>query len=87
MDKIKFLTKEEHENLGIGKQVSPTYIQIELPNNVPSRVKPIVIFPTAGAKTVTVQVTEYDNYGVGKRFYTIFEPNQSHVINLNTGVE
>ena len=78
---------EKHENISVGESVSPRKLEIELPNNVPSRVRPIVIFPTVEAKTVTVQVSEYDNEGYVKRFYTIVDPNQSHVINLNTGVE
>lgn len=31
-------------------ELSPRYIEIELPKNVPSKVKPIVIFPTTGYK-------------------------------------
>ena len=85
-DKVRFLTKEEQEGLGIGKQVSPTYISIELPNNVPSKVKPVVILPTVEAEKLVVTVTEYDSSGV-KMFNTTINLNQSHVINLNTGVE
>jgi len=68
-------------------ELSPRYIEIELPKNVPFKVKPIVIFPTVEAKTVTVQVSEYDDYGCEKRVFTKIAPNQSHIINLNTGVE
>lgn len=85
-DKVRFLTKEEQEGLGIGKQVSPTYISTELPNNVSSKVRPIVILPTVEAEKVIVTITEYDSSGV-KMFNTTIEPNKSHVINLNTGVE
>lgn len=86
MDKIQFLTKEEHENLGVGKQVSPRTLEIEVPYNVPSKVKPIVIFPTVEAEAVTVKVTEYDNYGCEKQVYTTVDSSISHIINLNTGV-
>ena len=85
-DKVRFLTKEEQEGLGIGNTVSPTYLSIELPNNVPSKVKPVVILPTVEAEKLVVTVTEYDSSGV-KMFNTTINLNQSHVINLNTGVE
>lgn len=85
-DKVRFLTKEEQEGLGFSNPVSPTYLSIELPNNVSSKVRPIVIFPTVEAKKVIVTVTEYDSSGV-KMFNTTIDPNKSHVINLNTGVE
>ena len=85
-DKVRFLTKEEQEGLGIGKQVSPTSISTELPNNVSSKVRPIVILPTVEAEKVIVTITEYDSSGV-KMFNTTIDPNKSHVINLNTGVE
>lgn len=85
-DKVRFLTKEEQEGLGFDNPVPPTYISIELPNNVPSKVRPIVILPTMEAKKVIVTVTEYDSSGA-KMFNTTIEPNKSHVINLNTGVE
>jgi|GEM_PF-3441518 ALfa-l-rhamnosidase len=73
--------------IGIGNRVSPKTISIEVPNNVPSRVNPIVIFPTVEAEAVTVKVTEYDSYGCEKQVYTTVDSNRSHVINLNTGVE
>lgn len=77
---------EKHENISVGEKVLPTCIQIELPNNVPSNVKPIVIFPSIGCESVTVKATQYQTGG-----YTEFEgtlnPNQSHIINLNTGVK
>lgn len=85
-NKVRFLTKKEQEGLGFGNPVPPTYISIELPNHVPSRIKPIVILPTVEAKKVIVTVTEYDSSGA-KMFNTTIEPNKSHVINLNTGVE
>lgn len=84
-DKVRFLTKEEQEGLGFDNPVSPTYISIELPNNVPSNVKPIVILTTAEAKKVVVTVTEYDSSGA-KMVNTTIDPDKSHVINLNTGV-
>lgn len=84
-DKVRFLTKEEQEGLGIGEQVSPTYISIELPNNVPSKVKPIVILPNVECESVTVKATQYKNGYT--EFESTLDPSQSHVINLNTGVE
>ena len=87
MDKIKFLTKEEHENLGIGKQVSPTTIQIELPNNVPSKVKPIVIFPNEDYDKVSISVSQFGRDGSYKSIGAEIKDNQTHVINLNVGVE
>ena len=68
-------------------QLSPRYIEIELPKNVPSKVRPIVIFPTTEAEAVTIKVTEYDNYGCEKQVYTTVDSSMSHIINLNTGVE
>ena len=85
-DKIRFLTKEEQEGLGFGNPVSPTYLSIKLPNNVPSKIKPVVILPTVEAEKLVVTVTEYDSSGA-KMFNTTINLNQSHVINLNTGVE
>lgn len=73
--------------IGIGNRVSPKTLSIKIPNNVPSNVKPIVIFPTVEAEAVTVKVIEYDSYGCEKQVYTTVDSNQSHVINLNTGVE
>lgn len=73
--------------IGIGNRVSPEILSIAKPNNVPSRVRPIVIFPTVEAEAVTVKVTEYDSYGCEKQVYTTVDSNQSHIINLNTGVE
>ena len=73
--------------IGIGNRVSPEILSIAKPNNVPSKVRPIVIFPTVEAEAVTVKVIEYDSYGCEKQVYTTVDSNQSHVINLNTGVE
>ena len=77
---------KKHENISVGESVSPRKLEIELPNNVPSKVKPIVIFPSIGCESVTVKATQYQTGG-----YTEFEgtldPNQSHIINLNTGVK
>ena len=72
--------------IGIGNRVLPKTISIEVPKNVPSRVNPIVIFPTVEAEIVTVKVTEYDSSG-SKMVNTTVNPELSHVINLNTGVE
>lgn len=85
-DKVRFLSKKEQEGLGFDNPVSPTYLSIELPNNVSSKVKPVVILPTVEAEKLVVTVTEYDSSGV-KMFNTTINLNQSHVINLNTGVE
>lgn len=87
MDKIRFLTKEEHENLGVGKQVSPRTLEIEVPYNVPSKVKPIVIFPDEDYNRVTVHVSQFDRYGTYKSIDAEIKDNQAHVINLNAGVE
>lgn len=87
MDKIQFLTKEEHENLGVGKQVSPRTLEIELPKNVPSNVKPIVIFPDEDYNRVTVHVSQFDRYGTYKSIDAEIKDNQAHVINLNAGVK
>ena len=76
----------EYENIGVGNQVSPKTLSIEIPNNVLSRVNPIVIFPTAEAEKIVVTVTEYDGNGA-KMVNTTINPELSHVINLNTGVE
>lgn len=76
----------DFENVSLGKTVSPKTLLVEIPNNVPSRVRPIVIFPTAEAKKVVVTVTEYDGNGA-KMVNTTIDPELSHVINLNTGVE
>lgn len=84
-DKVRFLTKEEQEGLGFDNPVSPTYLSIKLPNNVPSKVKPVVILPTVEAEKLVVTVTEYDSSSA-KMFNTTINLNQSHVINLNTGV-
>lgn len=84
-DKIRFLTEKENENLVIGNPVSPTYISIELPNNVPSKVKPIVILPRIGCERVTVKAAQYEKGFT--EFETTLDLTQSHIINLNTGVE
>lgn len=86
-DKVRLLTKKEQEELGIGKQVSPTYIQIELPNNVPSKIKPIVIFPSEDYKDLTINATQCGSDFNITTFKTTFKDNEPHVINLNTGVE
>ena len=77
----------EHENIGVGESVSPRTIQIELPNNVPSKVKPIVIFPNEDYDSVTVNVSQFGRDGSYKSIGTRVKDNQSHIINLNTGVE
>lgn len=71
----------------IGKPVSPTYIQIELPKNVPSKVRPIVIFPNEDYDSVRVSVSQFDRDGSYKSIGAEIKDNQTHVINLNAGVE
>ena len=83
-DKIRLLTEKEHENLGIGKPLLPTYIQIELPSNAPSKVKPIVILPSVEAESVDVKVAQNGKGFV--LFDATLQLNQSHVINMNTEV-
>ena len=83
-DKIRLLTEKEHENLGIGKPLLPTYISIELPNNVPSNIKPIVILPRICCEKVTVKAVQYEKGFT--EFETTLDLTQSHIINLNTGV-
>lgn len=84
-DKVRLLTKKEQEELEIGNPVPPTYIQIELPKNVPSRVKPIVIFPSVDYKDLMINVTQCGSDFNITTFKTIFKGNEPHVINLNTG--
>lgn len=86
-DKVRLLTKKEQEELEIGNPVPPTYIQIELPKNVPSRVKPIVIFPSVDYKDLTINVTQCGSDFNITTFKTTFKDNETHIINLNTGVE
>lgn len=86
-DKVQLLTKKEQEELEIGNPVPPTYIQIELPKNVPSRVKPIVIFPSVDYKDLTINVTQRGSDFNITTFKTTFKDNETHIINLNTGVE
>ena len=86
-DKVRFLTKEEQEELGFGNPVSPTYISIELPSNVSSKVKPIVIFPSVDYKDLTINVTQCGSDFNITTFKSAFKDNEPHVINLNTGVE
>lgn len=86
-DKVRLLTKKEQEELEIGNPVPPTYIQIELPKNVPSMVKPIVIFPSVDYKDLTINVTQCGSDFNITTFKTTFKDNETHIINLNTGVE
>lgn len=73
--------------IGIGNRVSPKTISIEVPNNVPSKVKPIVIFPLVGLDEISVKVNQRKGFFGGTTFEGVLSPNASHVINLNTGVE
>lgn len=83
-DKVRLLTEKEHENIGVGDSVSPTYLTIELPKNVPSNVKPIVILPNMEGENVIVKVTQYGSF-CGS-FESKSDLNKSQIINLNTGV-
>lgn len=69
------------------KEVSPRTIQIELPNNVPSKVRPIVIFPNEDYDSVRISVSQFDRDGSYKSIGAEIKDNQTHIINLNTGVE
>ena len=82
---IEKMIEKGIDNMEI-KEVSPRTLEIEVPYNVPSKVKPIVIFPTVEAEAVTVKVTEYDNYGCEKQVYTTVDSSISLIINLNAGV-
>ncbi len=77
----------DSKNVSLGKTVPPRTIQIELPKNVPSKVKPIVIFPLVGLDEISVKVNQHKGIFGGTTFEGLLSPNQSHVINLNTGVE
>ena len=85
--KVRLLTKKEQEELEIGNPVPPTYIQIELPKNAPSRVKPIVIIPRVDYKDLMINVTQCGSDFNIITFKTTFKDNEPHIINLNTGVE
>lgn len=86
-DKVRLLTEKEHENIGVGDSVPPTYISIELPSNVSSKVRPIVIFPSVDYKDLTINVNQCGSDFNITTFKTAFKDNEPHVINLNTGVK
>ena len=73
--------------IGIGNRVLPKTLSVKIPNNVPSRVRPIVIFPDEDYDRVTVSVSQFDRDGSYKSIGAEIKDNQSHVINLNTRVE
>ena len=77
----------DSKNVSLGKTVPPRTIQIELPKNVPSKVRPIVIFPDEDYDRVTVHVSQFDRYGTYKSIDAEIKDNQAHVINLNAGVK
>lgn len=79
--------KFESKGIVIGDYIIPRTIQIEIPNNVPSKVKPIVIFPLVGLDEISVKVNQHKGIFGGTTFEGVLSPNASHVINLNTGVE
>ena len=77
----------EHENIGVGNPASPRTIEIELPNNVLSKGKPIVIFPSEDYDRVSISVSQFGRDGSYKSIGAEIKDNQTHVINLNAGVE
>ena len=79
--------KFESDGIGIGNYITPAYVIIEIPKNVPSKVKPIVIFPDEDYNRVTVYVSQFDRYGTYKSIEAEIKDNQAHVINLNAGVK
>nr|DAW12955.1 MAG TPA: hypothetical protein [Caudoviricetes sp.] len=82
--RIQLLVNEDFEKRDIGASVSPTYIQIELPNNVPSKIQPIVILPDENCSSIDVKVSQNGkNYASFELVTTeLIEPQ---IINLNTG--
>lgn len=83
---IEKMIEKGIDNMEI-KEVSPRTLEIELPKNVPSNVKPIVIFPDEDYNRVTVYVSQFDRYGTYKSIEAEIKDNQAHVINLNAGVK
>lgn len=79
--------KFESDGIGIGDYITPTYVTIEIPKNVPSKVRPIVIFPNEDYDSVRVSVSQFDRDGSYKSIGAEIKDNQTHIINLNTGVE
>lgn len=84
---INMRIKFESDGIGIGDYITPAYVTIEIPKNVPSKVKPIVIFPLVGLDEISVKVNQHKGIFGGTTFEAVLSPNQSHIINLNTGVE
>lgn len=83
---VHFLTTEENFRYANDNETD-TLMWIQYPPNVPSKVRPIVIFPTMGYKETTVKVTQFDENYNGTTFEAVLSPDKSHVINLNTGME
>lgn len=79
--------KFESDGIGIGNYMTPAYVTIEIPKNVPSKVRPIVIFPNEDYDSVRVSVSQFDRDGSYKSIGAEIKDNQTHIINLNTGVE
>lgn len=79
-NKIQLLVKNPAE---VGDTVPPTYLQIELPSNVPPRVRPIVILPDVECESIDVEVKQYGaNFA---SFKLSSDLDESKLINLNTG--
>lgn len=82
-EKLELFIEKDREKIGVGDVVSPTYLTIELPKNVPLGVKPIVILPAVDCESVDIEVKQY-----GKNFASFklsSDLDESKIINLNTG--
>lgn len=84
---INMRIKFESDGIGIGDYITPAYVTIEIPKNVPSKVRPIVIFPNEDYDSVRISVSQFDRDGSYKSIGAEIKDNQTHTINLNTGVE
>ena len=84
---INMRIKFESDGIGIGDYITPAYVTIEIPKNVPSKVRPIVIFPNEDYDSVRISVSQFDRDGSYKSIEAEIKDNQTHTINLNTGVE
>lgn len=83
---VHFLTTEENFRYANDNETD-TLMWIQYPPNVPSKVRPIVIFPVVGLNEISIKVTQYNKRYDGTTFEGVLSPDKPHVINLNTGVE
>lgn len=83
---VHFLTTEENFRYANDNETY-TLMWIQYPTNVPSKVRPIVIFPNEDYDSVRISVSQFDRDGSYKSIGAEIKDNQTHVINLNTGVE